>query len=157
MVETIDFEECKCIVEYGPGTGIFTNTIINCKKADTKLIIVEKNEFFYSELLKKYASNKSVYVVNGGADEIAEYLSFYKVEKVDCIISGLPFTSMPKDISDKIFIKTKEILKSKGIFISFQYTMLMKKTFEKHFSLNKILFEIRNLPPAFVFVMENNK
>ncbi len=32
MVNTIDFDATKCIVELGPGTGIFTKEIMKRKK-----------------------------------------------------------------------------------------------------------------------------
>lgn len=32
MMQPIDFEKAKCIVEFGPGTGVFTEEIMRRKK-----------------------------------------------------------------------------------------------------------------------------
>ncbi|PRP96638.1 hypothetical protein TUN_33020 [Bacillus sp. M21] len=36
MVDTINFETAKCIVELGPGTGVFTKEIIKRKKKEKR-------------------------------------------------------------------------------------------------------------------------
>lgn len=55
MMQPVDFGSAEVIVEYGPGTGAFTAELIECRKKDTALILVEQNENFYCELLKKFA------------------------------------------------------------------------------------------------------
>lgn len=47
MIEAINFENAEYIVEYGPGTGVFTEKILKRRKADTKIILVENNNGFY--------------------------------------------------------------------------------------------------------------
>ncbi|MEH6892439.1 rRNA adenine N-6-methyltransferase family protein, partial [Bacillus sp. JJ864] len=39
MVSPINFEKAKCIIEYGPGTGVFTEQLIQHKHNDTVLLI----------------------------------------------------------------------------------------------------------------------
>ena len=41
MVESIDFENAKCIVELGPGTGVFTENILKKRNKDTIIILIE--------------------------------------------------------------------------------------------------------------------
>ena len=50
MIKEINFELAKCIVEYGPGTGAFTEKILARAKDDTKIILLEVNEEFYCKL-----------------------------------------------------------------------------------------------------------
>ena len=53
MVDAIDFDVAKCIVELGPGTGSFTKEIMKRKKKRTTFILIEINEVFS----KSYRSN----------------------------------------------------------------------------------------------------
>lgn len=43
MVECVDFSACSCIVEYGPGTGVFTDEIIKRKRRDTTFLLIIKS------------------------------------------------------------------------------------------------------------------
>ena len=43
MVESINFKNAKCIVEYEPGTGVFTEKILSRISEDTIVILIEIN------------------------------------------------------------------------------------------------------------------
>ena len=150
MIQCIDFKNCECIVEYGPGTGVFTEKIIESKMKGTKLILIEVNDDMYKILRDKYSSNTNIYVINDSAENIENYLSVYEISKVDYIISGLPFASLPRETSHNILNKTKKILRDDGSFITFQYTLLKKDLINNYFNEIKIKREIKNIPPAYV-------
>ena len=63
MVRNVDFQNAKCIVEYGPGTGVFTEKLIAKKKEDTLLIVFEKNQEFCNNLLNNYKYKKNVKII----------------------------------------------------------------------------------------------
>ena len=46
MLENIDFQKVKTIVELGPGTGIFTDEIIERLGKDAQLFVFELNDIF---------------------------------------------------------------------------------------------------------------
>jgi len=151
MIAPINFEQATCIVEYGPGTGVFTEEIIQHKCEDTVFLIVEYNKEFYHELQRKYEGIKNVHVVCDSAEHTYKYLQQYKIKKVDYIVSGLPFTSLPKDVSTKILQVTKDLLGDHGHLILFQYSRF-KQNFLKSFFMDiRTERVIRNVPPAFVF------
>ena len=54
MVSDIDFEAAGCIVEYGPGTGVFTDELLKKLRPETKLLLLEANKDFCTRLRKKY-------------------------------------------------------------------------------------------------------
>lgn len=156
MMEPIDFDSAKVIAEFGPGTGSFTREIIARKKADTVLISIEKNKEFYKILCDEFGDKNipNFHLINGSAENADELLAGYGINKVDYIVSGLPFTSLPKTQSERIFNITKKII-GDGRFITFQYSKIKRKLFEKHFDFDYIIRENRNLPPALVFVLKN--
>ncbi|NMM61813.1 SAM-dependent methyltransferase [Clostridium sp. P21] len=155
MVEDIDFLNASCIVEYGPGTGVFTEKILNRKKDSTIFIVIEYNVDFYKILKDKFKDRTNFILINDSAENLKEYLDKYSIDKVDYIVSGLPFASLPHDMSKKILSVTKETLKGKGEFITFQYTLFKMKLFRAYFDKIKIKKVLLNLPPAYVLKCKN--
>lgn len=150
MVEDINFLNASCIVEYGPGTGVFTEKILNKKKDSTIFIAIEYNKDFYEILNDKFKGEKNFILINGSAENLKEYLNKYNIDKVDYIVSGLPFASLTDTMSNGVLKVTKEILKDRGEFITFQYTLFKMKLFKSYFSKIKRKKVLLNLPPAYV-------
>ena len=155
MMMPIDFGAADVIVEYGPGTGSFTQELIMNRKPDTALILIEQNEHFCRQLELKYGSMHHVRIIHGNAEHVNLYLRDLGFDHADYIVSGLPFTSLPKDASDSILTATKTALGGSGKFITFQYSLVKRRFFEQYFSITERQKELRNLPPAYVLVMQN--
>lgn len=155
MVRDIDFEKAKCIIEYGPGTGVFTDKLVEGKNKDTILLLLEYNKEFCKQLEERYVGYDNIILINDSAENVDKYLKEYNINKVDYVVSGLPFASLPKNISNKILRKTKSILKKDGLFITFQYTLLKKEFIAGYFrkiDLERVVF---NVPPAYVLKCKN--
>jgi len=150
MVSGIDFDNASCIVEYGAGTGVFTEKILQKRSPDTLVILFEMNDAFCRDLNEKYGNESNLLVVNESAQNVGEYLQKCGVEFVDYVISGLPFASLHQDVSNNILAETKKWLKPSGEFITFQYTLLKMDLLSKFFDKIEIEREFRNVPPAYV-------
>lgn len=150
MMESIDFSTARCIVEYGPGTGVFTEKILARAKEETQVILIELNVEFYNELKKKYGYKNNVIIINESAENIDKILKHHEILKIDYVISGLPFASLPKNTSETILNKTSRLLKEDGDFITFQYSLFKKKFIENFFAGIRTKFIMRNFPPAYV-------
>ncbi|MHB8062875.1 MAG: class I SAM-dependent methyltransferase [Ruminiclostridium sp.] len=155
MIEEIDFSNAECIVEYGPGTGVFTEKLIANRNMDTVIILFESNKEFSKMLERKYKNQPKLYIINDSAQHIDKYLTHYSIQEVDYIVSGLPFASLPHDVSAAILVETKKYLKQNGKFITFQYTSLKIKLIQNYFKKVDIKMEARNIPPAFVLCCGN--
>jgi phospholipid N-methyltransferase len=151
----IKFENCKCIVEYGPGTGVFSHKIISKKNENTILLLIEKNKNFFNYLSKLYCYKDNVIIINDGAENIKKYLNKYNIKKIDYIISGLPFTSLPNNLSNNILNTSKDIICNYGEFRTFQYSLMKKYLFEKYFNKISITKILINFPPANLLVCKN--
>lgn len=156
MVSNIDFENSKCIVEYGPGTGVFTDKIIERKKKDTLLILLEYNKVFCKQLEERYNEIDNIIIINDSAENVDMHLEKYRIRNVDYVVSGLPFASLPKNISNKILKKTRTILKKDGLFITFQYTLLKKEFIAGYFKEIELERVVLNVPPAYVLECKNS-
>ncbi|SHN02479.1 Phospholipid N-methyltransferase [Anaerosporobacter mobilis DSM 15930] len=156
MISDIDFENSRCIVEYGPGTGVFTKKLVERKKKDTLLLLLEYNKDFCKHLQEIYHEDDTIIVINDSAENIDMYLEKYRIKNVDYVVSGLPFASLPKNVSNMILKKTKTILKKNGLFITFQYTLLKKEFIAAHFKKIELDRVVLNVPPAYVLKCKNS-
>lgn len=151
MIEKIDFTEAKYIVEYGPGTGVFTDKLLSKRNGKTIVLLVENNMKFYAMLKERYKGQDNIYIKCGSAENIETYLQEYHIPYADYVISGLPFSSLPEKLSSEILANTTKILKHNGLFITFQYTKLKKTFIKQFFAKLDITREYRNWPPAYIF------
>ena len=155
MMMPIDFTSAKVIIEYGPGTGSFTEELIARRNPDTVLILIEQNKAFCEQLRASFDNLPNLFIMHGSAGNVGQYLEACGVHSADYIVSGLPFASLPAAVSDKILNATKPALGQEGKFITFQYSLVKKKFLERYFQMTNCLKVIKNLPPAFVLVMKN--
>ena len=150
MLKEINFYEVEVLVELGAGNGAITNHILKNLKPNATLICFEINDNFYNQLSK--VKNPQLIVVKASAEKIQEELHQLGFLKVNHIISSLPLTIIPDEVSSKILDASYKVLKKGGTYIQFQYTLTylkkLKSVFNKSISLD---FEPLNIPPAFVY------
>lgn len=150
MIAPIQFQNTKCIVEFGPGTGVFTHKILENLPLDAKLLAFEINPVFIEEL-EAIKDNRLV-IINDSAEKIEDYLTKYNFSSADYIVSSLPFAMIPDDVVHRILINSDKALTKNGKYIQFQYSLNAKKKLKDYFSSVKINFTLLNIPPAFVYV-----
>lgn len=150
MVASIDFTRAKVIMEFGPGTGVFTAEIVKRMSKNTTLIVIESNPVFYQKLHDTYQSASNVEIINASAEHADSLHKERSLAAPDYIISGLPFAALPTEISHKILHDTSQLLNKQGVFITFQYTLLKRNLFASYFDNIEVTRELRNLPPAYI-------
>lgn len=150
MLKNINFFKAKVIVELGPGDGAITKSILERLEPQTTLICFEINEAFFKELKK--IKHDQIVLIKASAEDVIEELNKLGFKEADYIVSSLPLTIIPKSISHNILIKSYEVLKKKGLFIQYQYSLTYYKKLKKVFGENiRLDFEPLNFPPAFVY------
>jgi phospholipid N-methyltransferase len=154
MIESIDFEKDKVLVELGPGTGVFTEIFLEKMPEDAILFVFELNDRFYEQLNEKI-HDKRVHVIHDTAEKVEEYLQKYGYEKADAILSSLPLAMFNKELRDSVLSASKNALKPGGTYVQFQYSLQAKKELERTFKKVKIRWTPRNFPPAFVYTCKN--
>lgn len=150
MLRPIRFNKARCIVEYGPGTGIFTLKLLEKLHPEGKLLVFEVNKEF-SESLKQINDPRLI-VINDSAEKIESYLRQYNCPHADFIVSSLPLTVLPENMVHNILINSKYCLSDSGAFIQFQYSLKLRPKLNSIFQRVKIRFTFFNIPPAFVFI-----
>ncbi len=154
MLENIDFSKSSVIVEFGPGTGVFTRQLHKKINKDSLLLVFELHKPFYERLKQEFSEYDNIKIINDSAEKVREYLAHYEKEGADIIISSLPLANFKKDLTTNILEAANNSLKEKGYYIQFQYSLKSKKLLQQVFSLVSIKYVAINIPPAFVYLCQ---
>ncbi|MGV8073322.1 MAG: class I SAM-dependent methyltransferase [Syntrophobacteraceae bacterium] len=150
----INFDRSDLIVEYGPGTGVFTNYLLKNMKTDSRLIVIERNKDFNSRL-KRMIQDPRAIIVNDSAENVLETLSACKESQADYIVSGIPFFWLSGDLKNRILFNTRRALKNFGKFLvyqtCFQTDHHLKIHLERFFPVVNTRYELRNIPPLRIY------
>lgn len=145
----IDFSKDITIVEYGAGTGVFADYLLDKISADSKLIMFETNNRFFEKL--KEIDDERVRLYNKSVEMVDEALSSENVDNVDFIISGIPFSFLDDSTRGKILEKTHSVLKNDGQFLAYQTSGHLKEPLYETFGNVHTEWEWRNIPPMTVY------
>jgi len=153
VLEPIEWERARVIVEYGPGIGTFTAEILRRMRSDARLIAIETNDEFV-KFLRDSLPDPRLHVVHDSAAEVRTILQRHGLSAADYVISGIPLGSMPDPVRLDIAEKTRAALEPDGAFLVYQFTPRVLPTLRRTFSTVRRAVQLCNLPPAQVFACE---
>lgn len=158
ITDCADLKKAATVVEFGPGTGVFTEKILKKSLPGTLILAIEYNREFADMTQKRFPS---VCVIHDSATEAKKHLKSFGKDTCDRIVSGLPWASFEENLQNALLHTIDEILPPNGIFVTFAYLigLLMpagqrfKKKLKLHFrSVETSRVEWLNTPPAFVYI-----
>lgn len=147
MLDRVDWKNCKLFVEYGPGVGTFSRPILDRLAPDGKLVVIDTNPDFI-EYLRASIDDPRFFAVLGSASDVKQIVADHGFEHADFIASGLPFSTLPPGVGDAIAQATREVLRSGGAFLVYQYNPKVKNFLTPYWSNIEQSMEWWNIPPA---------
>jgi phospholipid N-methyltransferase len=156
MVRGIDMSGPTTVVELGPGTGVITRAIVEGLGPEANAIAVDIEPTFVSAIARMFPR---IDAVCGSAADLTALLQARDIFPADHIISGLPFASLPSEITTTILDAVATSLRPGGTFTTFQYVSgyptPLASAFRRALSARMGSEPVRrvvwqNLPPAFV-------
>ena len=103
VVDGIDWDTAKCIVELGAGTGPITAETRQARvQPHTKLVVIELDPTLCGRLKARIPNLPNVDVIQGDATQFDKILADRGIPQVDHVLSGLPLPSFPEDLRDAI-------------------------------------------------------
>ncbi len=150
----MDLNDRKVVVEYGPGTGVFTGTLLNYMTEDSRLIAIERNQNF-CHILQKQLLDPRLEIFNDCAENVLDILKACKEAEADYILSGIPFSFLAPDVRRRILNDAYAALKAGGKFLAyqnfFQLPEFLKNHLEDIFQNVKTKYVLQSFPPLVLF------
>lgn len=151
IAATAELSGHKRIIELGPGTGGTTKGLLATMDADAELITVEINPKFIAHL-KKTIDDKRLSINASGAQNLSQIIKKRDWPNVDVIVSGIPFTTLPKGMDEDIMSAIHKTLKPGGIFLAYQLRDHVSGLAKDYFGApNKKKVTYKNFPPMKIY------
>jgi phospholipid N-methyltransferase len=148
MLDMANFEQARCVAELGAGTGVYTEEILKRLRPDARLLAFELDPDLVATLSERF-DDPRLRVINDSAENVENYLE--DGSKVDIIVSGLPFTSLPEPVKRNIFKQVTRVLAPGGTMVAIQYSTMVQRDLERTFASVRRRLSPVNIPPAFLF------
>ncbi len=157
MVASIGLENADAVAELGPGTGVITREILRAKSDGTRFFTVELDPAMFRGFRLTFPEVRSF---NASAEDLTRLCREAEVEKLNAVISGLPWASFPGLVQHAILNAILANLAEDGYFVTFAYLQGLMLPAGRRFRrlLNNNFHEVRtsrivwgNLPPAIIY------
>lgn len=156
LAGTIDWKGVEIVAEYGPGLGSITAAILE-RVGERDFFAIELNEAYADALARQFPELR---VYCDSVANIKEILESHGAERIDAIISSLPWANFSDRMQEKLLDATMSVLSPDGQFATYSYVhgLLLKSglrfrdKLERRFRTverSKVVW--RSVPPAVIY------
>jgi phospholipid N-methyltransferase len=150
VLSAVNWQDVNTVLEYGPGVGTFTAQILQRMRPSSRLIAIESSRDF-ADYISGSIPDRRLSVVHGSAAEVDCILAKLGLDAADCIISGIPYSTMPLPTREAVLRRSYDILRPGGSFIVYQFTGAVAPHLREVFGDVHQEFELLNILPARIF------
>jgi phospholipid N-methyltransferase len=150
MLEPIDWRGIKLFVEFGSGTGAFTRAALSRLPADAALLALDTSPAFVDHL-RASIDDSRLHAVCAPAANVAAILRERRLPPADCILSGLPFSTLEPAEADRTMRASRAILALDGMFCAYQMRRAIEPLLKTNFGAIHAAYEWRNIPPCHLY------
>lgn len=152
VLKAMDLSRNKTVIEYGAADGPMTKPILERLAPGGKVVAIELNETLH-EHLTGISKDPRFLPVRGDVREVVQIAAKHGIHKgqADVIISGIPFAFLSGRGRHELLRDTADLLRPGGRFVAYQVTTHLIPLLKDYFARVDTQFEIRNIPPHFVF------
>lgn len=150
MLSPVDWSKTRLFVEYGPGVGTYTQTVLDLLGPDAELIAIDTNPEFV-DYLRRDIKDPRLHVVRGSAADVRRIIQDFGHEQADYILSGLPFSTLPDGVGPRIVEETQAVLRPGGAFLVYQFSGKVIDFLRPVFPRIERGIELVNIPPVRLF------
>ncbi|BAK67025.1 putative methyltransferase [Sphingobium sp. SYK-6] len=150
LLDPVDWASARVVVEYGPGTGVFTRALLARLSPHARLIAIDTNPVFVN-YLRDSLKDERLTCVEGSAADVRKILADLGLEAANYIVSGLPFSTLPDGVGDEIMDATQRAIAPGGAFLVYQYSSFVLPYLKARFPRVDVDRVWRCIPPAQLF------
>jgi phospholipid N-methyltransferase len=153
MIEGIDWDNARCIVELGAGTGPITAQLVRRLKPHTRALVIELDPTLCARLRERFQGIPNLDVIQGDATQFDKYLAERNLPQVDHVLSGLPLPSFPEGLRNAVLETSARTLGPQGTFRQLTVMPLIYyRLYARYFNDVEFRFVPWNLPPGGVYL-----
>jgi len=150
LVRCARISEARTVVELGPGMGGTTTALLQAMRPSARLVAIELDSVFHRHLCTSRRDPRLVAEL-GSAERLEEFLAAHRVAAPDAIVSGIPFSTMPSEVSSRIAAAVAQALRPGGCFVAYQVRAHVTRFVTPYLGLPETEWEPINIPPVRVF------
>jgi phosphatidylethanolamine/phosphatidyl-N-methylethanolamine N-methyltransferase len=150
LVRCARISEARTVVELGPGTGGTTAAILQAMRPSARLLAIELDSVFHRHLCASRHDPRLV-VELGSAECLQQFLAAHRIAAPNAIVAGIPFSTMPADVSDRIAAAVAQALRPGGRFVAYQVRAHVSGFVSRYLGEPAKEWEFVNVPPVRVF------
>jgi phosphatidylethanolamine/phosphatidyl-N-methylethanolamine N-methyltransferase len=150
VVRNARAEAARCAVELGPGTGGMTRRMLSTIGPQARMLAIELEPAFHAHL-RGTIEDRRLSVELGSAERLEEFLAARRLPAPDVVISGIPFSTMPAEVGDRIAAAIGRALAPGGRFVAYQWTPVVAVRTIPYLGEPRREWELWNVPPMRVF------
>ncbi|SDK15772.1 class I SAM-dependent methyltransferase [Billgrantia gudaonensis] len=150
LLSRVDWEGARVIVEYGPGVGTITREILRRMHPEATLVVLETNDDFV-DFLERALPDPRLQVVKGSAEAVQAELQRLGLPAADHVLAGIPFSTMPAALRERILTDTQAALSAQGSLLIYQFSSRVRSDLQRVFGQVESDFEPFNILPARLF------
>lgn len=147
MLARLNWQRIKLLVEFGPGTGAFTRAALDRLPADATLLAFDTSPAFIDHL-RDSIQDARLQAVCAPAANVATLIRDRGLPLADCILSGLPFSTLDPMDAERTMAASRAILEPEGVFCAYQMRRTIEPLLKKHIGGVRSAYEWRNIPPC---------
>lgn len=155
IVRCAGLREARTVVELGPGTGGTTRAVLRAMRPDAQLLVIEINARF-ARVIHNAIHDPRLLVHQGNALQIDRILEARGLAAPEVVLSGIPFSTMPRRVGIEILRAVHEALAPGGRFVAYQVRDRVEMLGRGVFGRARIQTELLNVPPMRVFCWEKD-
>ncbi|MCO8123431.1 methyltransferase domain-containing protein [Stieleria sp. TO1_6] len=157
MVDWFDWDRVRNVVEFGPGTGVFTEAIVERLHPEATFFAIERSPQM-AELARRRCPSATIY--EDSATNLNALCDQQGIQSIDAVICGLPWASFPESLQAEIMETMIDRMSDQAQFATFAYWQGVVLPAGRRFSRRlKSSFHTvgrshtvwSNVPPAFVY------
>jgi phospholipid N-methyltransferase len=156
LLDELDWRAARVVVEYGPGVGTLTTEILQRMQPGSTLVAIEYNPDLAAHL-RESVTDPRLKVVHGSAVDVRTILDSLGLQQADYIISGIPYSTLPKEARERILLEANLALRPNGVMLVYQFTTTVLPHLRSVFKNVRQDFELLNILPARIFYCVRNE
>ncbi len=150
LVKSAELSRARVAVELGPGTGGTTKALLRHMRSDAKLLAIEINPRF-AKLLEEKIHDPRLIVHQGSAAHISQALAQHGLERPQVILSGIPFSTMDRELGRDILCSVRDSLAPGGRFVAYQFRDRVESLGREILGRAHVQTELLTVPPVRVY------